>query len=138
MNVYHKVLIELYTATGGRDSQVVDLKELVKGLGFLGSYDDIFKQLSRQGWVAETRRPDVVSITHWGIKEAKKVGGSSDGDSEPLALLVTETNKLKAELKEFGIILDEFADEKSAGSFAVLEKKFKQLVDTLSKIGQNV
>ncbi len=46
MDVYHKVLSKLYQVTDGKDSHAVDLKDLVKSLGFLGSYDDILQQLS--------------------------------------------------------------------------------------------
>ena len=49
MDVYQKVLVKLYEVTGGKDTQTVDLKELVKELGFLGSYPDIFSMLSRSG-----------------------------------------------------------------------------------------
>ena len=38
MDVYHKVLARLLEATGGRESEKVDIKELVKKEGFLSSY----------------------------------------------------------------------------------------------------
>lgn len=138
MNVYHKVLVKLFEETGGRDSQTVDLKELVKALGFLGNYPDIFKHLSRQGWIAETRRSDVVLITHWGIKEAKKAGGDLVEESASLKILKSETNKLKSDIKEFGIMLDEFSVEKSKASFTGLEKKFSLLRQSMDKIKENV
>lgn len=138
MDVYQKVLVKLYEVTGGKDSQTVDLKELVKGLGFLGNYPDIFKQLSRQGWIAETRRSDVVSITHWGIKEAKKAGVSSGGESESLKIISRETERLKSDTKQFSIMLDEFSADKSKESFQSLENVFGQLADAVGKIKANV
>lgn len=138
MDVYQKVLVKLYEVTGGKDSQTVDLKELVKGLGFLGNYPDIFKQLSRQGWIAETRRPDVVSITHWGIKEAKKAGVSSGGESESLKIISRETERLKSDTKQFSIMLDEFSADKTKESFQSLENVFGQLADAVGKIKANV
>ncbi len=138
MDVYQRVLVKLYEVTGGKDSQTVDLKELVKGLGFLGNYPDIFKQLSRQGWIAETRRSDVVSITHWGIKEAKKAGVSSGGESESLKIVSRETERLKSDVKQFSIMLDEFSANKSKESFQSLENVFGQLVDAVGKIKDNV
>ncbi len=138
MDVYQKVLVKLYEVTGGKDSQTVDLKELVKSLGFLGSYPDIFKQLSRQGWIAETRRPDVVSITHWGIKEARKAGVSGDGESESVKIVSRETDRLKSETKQFAIMLDEFSAEKTKESFQSLENVFGQLADAVGKIKANI
>ncbi len=138
MDVYQKVLVKLYEVTGGKDSQTVDLKELVKGLGFLGNYPDIFKQLSRQGWIAETRRSDVVSITHWGIKEAKKAGVSSGGESESLKIISRETERLKSDTKQFSIMLDEFSADKTKENFQSLENVFGQLADAVSKIKANV
>src|SRR5688500_935601 len=138
MDVYQNVLVKLYEVTGGKDSQTVDLKELVKGLGFLGNYPDIFKQLSRQGWIAETRRSDVVSITHWGIKEAKKAGVSSGGESESLKIISRETERLKSDTKQFSIMLDEFSADKSKESFQSLENVFGQLADAVGKIKANV
>lgn len=138
MNVYLKVLVKLYEVTGGKDTQTADLKELVKELGFLGNYPDIFKQLSRQGWIAETRRADVVSITHWGIKEAKKAGSGLAEESESLKILKRETNGLKSNSREFSILLDEFSASLSKESFSDLEKKFKQLEQAMKKIKENV
>lgn len=138
MDVYQKVLVKLHEVTGGKDSQAVDLKELVKGLGFLGNYPDIFKQLSRQGWIAETRRPDVVSITHWGVKEAKKAGGGGGAESESMKIVSKETERLKSDVKQFAIMLDEFSSDKSAETFQNLEKTFSQLTDAVSKIKANI
>jgi len=76
MDVYQKVLLKLYQVTGGKDSYTVDLKDLVKGQGFLGNYNEIFQMLNGQGWIAETPKANYVRITHWGVKEAKKSGNN--------------------------------------------------------------
>jgi hypothetical protein len=68
MDVYQKVLLKLYQVTVGKNSQSIDLKDLVKSQGFLGSYNDIFKMLNEQGWIAETQKANYVRITHWGVK----------------------------------------------------------------------
>lgn len=138
MDVYQKVLVKLYEVTGGKDTQTVDLKELVKGLGFLGNYPDIFKQLSRQGWVAESRRPDNVSITHWGIKEAKKAGGGEGEQSEAVKIVSRETERLKSDAKQLAIMLDEFSSDKTKESFQSLENVFGQMTDAMGKIKANV
>ena len=84
MDIYHKVIVKVYEATGGRDSQTVDLKDLVKKMGFIGHYADIFNRLSGEGWVAEDRKADFVRITHWGIAEAKKAAESNEPDRAEL------------------------------------------------------
>jgi hypothetical protein len=56
MDVYQKVLLKIYQVTGGKDSQLVDLKDLVKNLGFLGNYGDIFQKLNEQGFSQITEK----------------------------------------------------------------------------------
>lgn len=138
MDVYQKVLVKLHEAADGKDSQQIDFKELVKGLGFLGSYPDIFKQMSRSGWIAESRRPDVVSITHWGIKEAKKLSTDSDEISESANIVLKQTERLQSNVKQFLIMLDEFASDKSKKSFQNLDQAFRELSDAVGKIKANV
>jgi hypothetical protein len=138
MDVYQKVLVKLHEVTGGKDTQTVDFKELVKGLGFLGSYPDIFKQMSRAGFIAESRRPDTVSITHWGIKEAKKIGTGSGDISDSEKIVSKETERLQGDLKQFVIMFDEFAKNKSKASFENADKIFTQLADAVGKIKANV
>lgn len=138
MDVYHKVLLKLHEETGGKDSQTVDFRELVRGLGFLGSYPDIFNQMSRSGWIAESRRADVVSITHWGIKEAKKIGLGEGEISDSAKIVLSETERLQGDLKQFVIMVDEFAADKSKSSFQNVDKIFGQLSDAVGKIKANV
>jgi hypothetical protein len=120
MDVYHKVLVKLYEATGGKDSEKIDLKELVKKEGFLPSYPDIFQHLSRQSWIAETPRPDVVKITHWGVKEAKK---SQDSDAVGGQDIKKEVNRVISETREFITSLEELANEASHESVNKADKK---------------
>jgi hypothetical protein len=124
MDVYHKILIKLYEATGGKDAQTVDFKELVKGEGFLGNYDDIFALLSSKGWIAETNRADTVKITHWGVKEAK---ASQNGLPDASETRQNETKKLISETKQFLIMLEEFASDEVNENFKQVEKKFDEL-----------
>src|ERR1044072_5026754 len=108
MDVYHRVLTKLYDVTGGKESETVDLKELVKKEGFLGSYAQIKDHLSRQSWITETARPDSVKITHWGVTEAKKSPASGDDDSQAIK---KEVNRTIANTKELIIFLDELAND---------------------------
>lgn len=138
MDVYHKVLVKLYEITDGKDSQAVEFKDMIKDMGFLTSYPDIFSQLSGQGWIAETRRPDVVKITHWGVKEAKKSQGGGATVSESMKTVSKETNRLLANTKEFSIILGEFSSDKSKDKFKQVEKKFEELNKGIYKIKENI
>ena len=128
MDVYHKVLLKLYQETGGRDSQTVDLKDLVKSLGFLGSYDDIFQMLNGQGWIAETPKLNFVRMTHWGVKEADN---SASGKLAATPLVKNEAAHLIAETKQFLTALEKFASDDS-------KKNFEQIEERINKINQAI
>ena len=135
MDVYHKVLAKLYQVTDGKDSQAVDLKDLVKNLGFLGSYNDILQQLSGQGWVAETPKLNYVRITHWGVNEIKN---SASDQPDNTLVVKKEANRLIAETKQFSIMLEEFASDASKENFAQVEKKLNDLTAGIGKLKSNV
>ena len=138
MDVYHKVLVKLYEVTGGKDSETVEFKDLVKDMGFLSSYPDVFKELSGRGWIAETPRPDVVKITHWGVKEAKKAQTGGESISESAKILKKETNRLIGNTKEFQIALEEFSSDSSDTKFKQVEKKFDEIKEGIDKIKENI
>lgn len=135
MDVYHKVLSKLYQVTDGKDSQAVDLKDLVKNLGFLGSYNDILQQLSGQGWVAETSKMNYVRITHWGVNEAKN---STSDQPDNMLVIKKEASRLVAETKQFSIMLEEFAANISKENFVQVEKKFNDLTAAIGKLKGNI
>ena len=121
MDVYHKVLLKLYEVTGGKETEAVDLKDLVKKAGFLGAYEDILQHFSRQSWISETARPGTVRLTHWGTKEAKQSQGGAAGDVHQAAK--KEVNRLLSETRELIIFLEELAGDPSAANLAKAEKK---------------
>ncbi len=135
MDVYHKVLLNLYNVTGGKDSQTVDLKDLVKSHGFLGNYNDIFQMLSGQGWIAETPKANYVKITHWGVKEVKK----SDND-EPFAAQTAKKEMVRvvSDTKLFLIMLEEFASDMSKENFGQIEKKLNEIIAAISKLKSGI
>lgn len=135
MDVYHKVLSKLYQVTNGKDSLAVDLKDLVKSLGFLGSYDDIFQQLSGQGWVAETPKLNYVRITHWGVNEIKDA--VSDQPDKTL-VVKKEVNRLAAETKLFLIMVEELASDVSKEKFAEVEKKLNDLTAAIGRLKSSI
>lgn len=135
MDVYHKVLVKLFEATGGKDSQTVDFKDLVKKEGFLGNYNDIFQLLSGKGWIAETPRADVVKITHWGVKEARKAQGDLPASSQEAKKIAAKTI---SETREFLILLEEFAAAPTKENFAGAEKKFAVINQAINALKENI
>lgn len=131
MDVYHKVLLKLYQVTGGKDSQTVDLKDLVKGQGFLGNYDDIFQMLSGQGWIAETPKLNYVKITHWGVKEASNSGNAAPDSAQ---IVKKEAIRLINETKQLLIMLEEFAEDSSKENLAQVEKRLNDLTAAIGKL----
>ena len=135
MDVYHKVLLNLYNVTGGKDSLTVDLKELVKNQGFLGNYGDIFQMLSGQGWIAETPKANFVRITHWGVKEIKK-----SADDQPVVAHVTkkEATQLVSDVKLLLIMLEEFASDASVENLMQVEKKLTEINVAVGKLKSSI
>ena len=136
MDVYHKVLSKLYQVTGGKDSATVDLKDLVKGMGFLGNYEDIFQMLNGQGWIVETPKLHFVKISHWGVKEAGKSAEGSQPDAGQA--IKKEATKLISETKLFLIMLEEFASDASAENFGQIEKKSTEIYQTVGRLKSSI
>ncbi len=135
MDVYHKVLAKLLESTGGRESESVDLRELVKKEGFLPSYPDIFQHLSRQSWIAETPRADVVRITHWGVTEAKK---TASGVVDPTAEIRRETSRVVSEARDLITALEEFGKDPSKDGISKLEKAADAISGGIRKLKESV
>lgn len=135
MDVYHKVLLKLYEVTGGKDSESVDLKDLVKKVGFLGAYPEIFQHLSRQSWITETPRPDTVRITHWGVKEAKKSEASGVDDGQAIK---KEINRVVSDTRELITFLEELANDSSKENIARAEKKLNDINSAIQKLKESV
>ena len=138
MDVYHKVLVKLYEATGGRDTQTVDFKELVKAQGFLGNFDDIFQRLSGQGWVAETNKANYVKITHWGVKEAQKAASGTTDAVDESQELKKDANRLMSDTRQFLIMLEEFAADASKEKFGQVEKKLGEINSAIDKLKKSI
>lgn len=131
MDVYHKVLVKLYEVTGGKDSQTIDFKDLVKGEGFLGNYNDIFDVLSSQGWIADAKKQNYVCITHWGVSEAKKASSDAPDASEEIQKLA---KRLVNEVKEMTNVVEEFSSDTSKKKLESVEKSSEDLKMTIAKL----
>lgn len=124
MDVYHKILTRIYEITDGKDSVEIDLNDLLKQEGFYSNIDNILQHLTTESWVAETPRPRVVKITHWGSAEAKRVlTNTPDVNRE----VTKEANRLLAEARELIIMLEEFAATPSGSNFKTIQKKIEDL-----------
>jgi hypothetical protein len=137
MDVYHKVLLQLCEATEGKSSKAVDFKNLVKQMGFHGNYLDIFQRLSGEGWIAESPKPDFVSITHWGVAEVKKTS-SGVGGNNTNAEARRETNRAATASKELTALLEEFSRNVDRDNFSPIEKKLDELQIAIAQIKKNL
>lgn len=131
MDVYHKVLGRLHELSGGRESVDVDFVALLKREGFFSNIDAIKGHLSGQSWITDSPKPNHVRITHWGVMEARKAGGSGDDGGQAMTKL---SNKLLSETREFNIVLEEFIGRPSEDSFKIVQKKLAELNAIAEKI----
>jgi hypothetical protein len=138
MDVYHRVLVKLYETTGGKDTETVDLKELVKKEGFLGAYPDIFQHLNRQSWISETARRDAVKITHWGVKEAKKSQTSETSETGGGQDIKKDINRTISETRELIKHLEELSNEPTQENITKAEKKLNEINSAIQKLKENV
>jgi hypothetical protein len=136
MDVYQKVLLKIYQVTGGKDSQLVDLKDLVKSLGFLGNYNDIFQKLNEEGWIAETPKLNYVKITHWGVKEASNSYSFEKPDAA--MIMKKEVMRLVGETKQFLILVEEFAFNAKKANFNEVQKKLNDINSAIKKLEANI
>ena len=130
MDIYQQVIVKIYEMTGGRESLAVDLKDLVKKLGFIGHYSSIFERLSQEGWVAEDRKADFVRITHWGIAAAKKAQPSGADSGKPSISANAATCENLA--KEFAALIGNFARDASEENLKKAQSKFSDLETAFS------
>jgi hypothetical protein len=135
MDVYHRVFAKLYEVTGGKESETVDLKELVKKEGYLGSYPQIKEHLSGQSWITETARVDSVKITHWGVKEAKNSQTGGGDDSQAVRKEITRTI---SDTRELVIFLEELANDVSKENISKAEKKLGEINSAIQKLKSGV
>ena len=131
MDVYHKILAKIYEVTGGKTSESVDLKDLVKEAGFFPSYSDIHSQMNRSGWISDTGRGSEVKITHWGIKEARKIaGGGGQDDRQKMKL----AKKLHEEIKELSVMAEELSSKPDQDNLKLVENGFSKVEKCLGDL----
>jgi hypothetical protein len=135
MDVYHKILTRIYEITGGRDTVEVDLGDLLKQEGFFSNIDSISLHLATESWIAETARPRIVKLTHWGAAEAKRVLTNSPDTVRELS---KDANRLLASGRELVIMLEEFAVSPNAANFKTVEKRIGDIGGIVERIRGNL
>ena len=131
MDVFHKVLARIYQISGGRETQEVDLIELLKKEGFYANRDNIKDQMSTEGWITDAARPGYVRITHWGLAEAKK---SSGGGKKQENGIGPQIDKLKTSAHELTVSIDELGKNTTAKSLKSVEKHLTDMNGVVSEI----
>lgn len=135
MDVFHKVLTRIYEITGGRDTQEVDFVELLKQEGFYPSRESIKAQLSTEGWITDSARPDHVRITHWGMAEAKKALADPTATGQEID---RHTTRLLAATRDFSIVIGEFVAKPEGKTLKPVEERFSEIEGLLSKIKEKI
>jgi len=131
MDVFHKVLTRIYEISGGRESQEVDLIELLKQEGFYANRDSIKDHLSTEGWITDAPRPNHIRITHWGMAEAKKAVVDPK-DAGPN--IERHTTRLLAVSRDFSIVIGEFVAKPDKKTIKAVEDRFSEIENLLSTI----
>ncbi len=130
MDTYHKMLVKVYEAAGGRETNDVDFVEITKREGYFPSIDDIVSQLKSEGWVTESRR-NILRLTHWGVAEAKKC---SDARPDSARAIERETTGLIASARDLAVLGEEFSSDPVGKRFKPIESKLADIEKTVVNI----
>ena len=134
MDIYQKVLVKLYSIAGDRDNSDVDIIELLKREGLYGSMNDIMSRLNGEGWITESR-PRHVKLTHWGVAAAKKLEKAGDNSEN---VVDRHAARLRSEVEEFAVLVDEFNGDATNDNFSRLDKKLAEINSVTAKIRESI
>jgi hypothetical protein len=135
MDVFHKVLARIYEISGGRETQEVDLIELLKKEGFYANRDNIKDQMSTEGWITDAARPGYVRITHWGMAEAKK---GSRGGSKQVNDVEQQVERLKNAVHKLALSVDELGKNTNAKSLKAVEQQVTETNGVISELKSKI
>ena len=130
MDVYQKVLVKLYDITGDRENVDIDMTELLRREGFFSSITEIIGKMSSEGWITESR-PRTVRLTHWGVMAAKNINNDTPDSAN---IIDRQADRLKSEVKEFIILVEEFNGKATSDNFSRLDKKLNEINTVTAKI----
>jgi len=135
MDVYQKVLTKIFQDCRGRETEKVDMGEILKKEGFYANRDQITDHLVTEGWVTETDHKFVVKITHWGVAAAKKALSDAPDNSRAIE---KDSKRLIQDAKELAVMAEEFASEPSADRLKLIEKRHAELGSVVSRLRTNL
>ncbi len=130
MDTFHKILIKVFEATGGKETVDVDLNDIIKREGYLPSADQISSHLKSESWVTDSR-DKLVRLTHWGIAEAKKVGSAKP---DAARIVERESNRLLAEARSFGVVIEEFIADPTPAKLKSVDAKYGEMGEIVKKV----
>ncbi len=130
MDTYHKMLLKVFEASGGRESVDVDFVEIAKREGYFPSIDDIVLHMKSESWVTESRA-NIVRITHWGIAEAKKAGSKRPDAARNLE---REANRMLAATRELGVVIEEFIAAPGSETLKPIESKVAEVSQIMAAV----
>jgi hypothetical protein len=137
MDVYQRVLLKVYEMANGKDTEEIDLANLLKREGFFANLPSIHEHFINQSWIVATPRKNFIRLTHWGIREAKKLKDSDSG-SNSHQNINKEVNRLIAESREFISLLEDYLNESTKENFSRAESKFSELNSAISKLKSGI
>lgn len=135
MDVFHKVLARIYEISGGRETQEVDLIELLKKEGFYANRDSIKDMLSTEGWITDSARPNHVRITHWGMAEAKKTLAGADQQENGIG---RQVERLKSAARDLSTSVDEFGKNSTAEALKSVETSLGEINGVVSELKKKI
>ncbi|MBK7934114.1 MAG: hypothetical protein KA956_07390 [Pyrinomonadaceae bacterium] len=130
MDTYHKMLLKVFEASGGRESVDVDFVEIAKREGYFPSIDDIVSHMKSESWVTESRA-NIVRITHWGIAEVKKTGSERPDAARNLE---REANRMLAATRELGVVIEEFIAAPGSDTLKPIELKVAEVSQIMTAV----
>ena len=130
MDVYQKVLVKLYDITGDRENVDIDMTDLLRREGFYSSIVEIIGKMSSEGWITESR-PKTVRLTHWGVMAAKNINNDTPDSAN---IIDRQADRLKSEVKEFIILVEEFNGKATSDNFSRLDKKLNEINTVTARI----
>jgi hypothetical protein len=130
MDVYQKVLVKLYDITGDRENVDIDMTDLLRREGFYSSIAEIIGKMSSEGWITESR-PKTVRLTHWGVMAAKNINNDTPDSAN---IIDRQADRLKSEVKEFVILVEEFNGKATSDNFSRLDKKLNEINTVTARI----
>lgn len=135
MDVYHKVLTKVYEETGGRETEEVDLVDLLKREGFFPSLESIASTLKSEGWTTIGSTNSKIRITHWGVAEAKRVLADKPDINQVIS---KESTRVLNDARELVIMLEEFNAGPSKKKLETLEKRISDINASIERLKVNL